>query len=368
MLDKEFFIARQLQSRNLTPSDLQNKKDISKKKLFSIAYAYYLLGLTNVNTRTHYQIVIDHFIQFMLNIKDITPLDANGMDVSLWKDDLLRTGGVGGARPNANLDRFASHERTSVHNKIAILSAFFKFLQKPGMDGSPPLVAYSPVDALHDKIKIEKYGHSKKINLQIFKKILKQIEYKTLKGLRDLALIYGYYITGRRNSEWVSLTWGQVNLDNSTYTFTRKGQKITTDELPKQLQRYLNRYLVERWGRDYKEKLHSSSYLFTALPGHGGTRQLIDPNFPLNERSMLKIIKFYAKKAGIDPTTITVHSLRHLHAESYLAAGASVEEVRARLCHESLATTQRYLSTMDNEKNKLAPKLDDLLNKPDLPH
>lgn len=367
MLDKEFFLAQQLQNKNLTPVDLQNK-NISKKRLFSIAYAYYLLGLTNKNTKEHYQIVIDHFIQFMLNIKNSTPLETNGIDVSLWKDDLLRTGGVGGAFPNSNLDRFVSHERTSVHNKIAILSAFFRYLQKPGMDGSPPLVAYNPVDALHDKVKIDKYGHSKKITISVFRKIVEKINTSTLKGLRDAALIYGYFITGRRNSEWVSLTWGQINFNTvpPTYSFIRKGQKQTIDELPEKLEFLLMKYLSNRWGEDFKEKLSSNSYLFTAMPGHGGSRQIVDPNFPLNERSMLKIIKYYAKKAGVDPNKITVHSLRHLHAESCLAAGASVEEVRARLCHESLATTQRYVSSMGNEKNRLASKLDDLLaNKPD---
>jgi site-specific recombinase XerD len=362
-MDKALSLAKHLQSKNLTPADLQGKKDISRNNLFLIAYAYYLLELRNKNTKKHYQAVIDHFIRFMANTRQAIPLDSIGIDISLWRDDLARTGGIAGAPLITNLDKYHPHEKTSIHNKLAILSAFFRYLQKPGLDGSPPLITYNPVDSLHDKIKVEKYGRSKKISHDILKKVLKQINLKTVKGLRDYALVYGYFITGRRNSEWVSLKWGQLNFASSpfTYTFVGKGGKHVTDEFPAPLLNILLTYLKFRWGADFHQKIHSDTYLFTAIPGRGGARQIVDPNHPLTERSMLRVIKCYAKKAGIDTTKITVHSLRHLHAESYLAAGASVEEVRARLCHESLATTQQYVSTMNSEKNRLANKLDEMV-------
>ena len=149
-----------------------------------------------------------------------------------------------------------------------------------------------------------------------------------------------------------------------TYTFVRKGEKDTRDELPDSVLEALVDYLVKRYGVNFEDFVHKDSYLFTALDGRGGIRQIKDPNHPLTEFSMLRILKRLAKQANIDPDTITVHSLRHLHAESYLEAGASVEEVRARLCHQSLATTQRYVSSMKNEKNRLANKLDEMLKKP----
>jgi integrase/recombinase XerD len=233
------------------------------------------------------------------------------------------------------------------------------------MDGSPPLVVYNPVDALSDKVKVNKYGRSKKISLDNFRKILDQIDLTVCQGLRDYALLYGYFITGRRNSEWVNLTWGQINHSTNppSYSFIRKGQLETTDELPSQLWNAIIKYLIMRWGEDYSEKIDNNTYLFSAMPGRGGARQIIDPNNPLDERTMLLIIKKYAKQAGLNPNKITIHSLRHLHAETYLEAGASVEEVRARLCHASLATTQHYVSSMNNDKNRLASKLDDMIKK-----
>jgi len=366
-MDRAFQLAKQLKDSSLTPADLRSKRNINEDKLFVIAYAYYLLSITNEQTRDQYKRTIDHFIRFMANVRNVTPLKAIGLDVSLWRDDLVRTGGVCGTPPEGSTDRCLPQEKSSVHTKVCILSAFYKFLQKPGLDGSPPLMLHNPVEALRDRFKIEKYGRSKKISIDSLKKIIAEIDLDTVRGLRDYALIYGYFMTGRRNSEWLTIKWGQLNFntDPPTYSFVRKGQKQTADELPEALLLTLTNYLRKRWGDDFEAKIQEDTYLVTAMPGRGGTRQTIDPNQPLTRRSMLRIVKSYAKQAGLDAKKITVHSLRHLHAEAYLAAGASVEEVRARLWHQSLATTQRYASSMTNEKNRLADKLDDILNKSD---
>lgn len=364
-----YVLAQYLQDNKINPADLQrSKKQFNRDQLFFISYAYYLLGLTNENTRKHYKTVLDQFTRFVSNSSSITPLDAAGIDVELWREDLIRTGGVAGALPTMNLDKYCPHEKSSIHNKVDILSAFYKFLQKPGLDGTPPLISYNPVEALRQRFKVEKYGSSKKISIQTLQKILDQIDKNTVKGARDYALIYGYFMTGRRNSEWLTLRWGQINFntDPITYNFVRKGQKETTDELPESILEALVEYLVMRHGEDFQSQLQSDTYLFTAMDGRGGVRQMMDPNHPLTEFSMLRILKTLAIEAGIDPNSLTVHSLRHLHAEAYLEAGASVEEVRARLCHQSLATTQRYVSSMKNEKNRLANKLDEMLKKKDI--
>jgi integrase/recombinase XerD len=366
IMSQVYALAQYLQDNKINPADLQkSNKQFNRNQLFLVAYAYYLLGLTNENTRKHYKTVIDQFTRFVSNTSAINPLDAVGIDVALWREDLIRTGGIAGALPTMNLDKYYPQENSSIHNKVSILSAFFKFLQKPGLDGTPPLIAYNPVEALRQRFKVEKYSSSKKISIQTLQKIIDQIDRKTIKGARNYALIYGYFMTGRRNNEWLTLKWGQINFntDPITYNFIRKGQKETTDELPESVLEALVEYLIIRYGEDFQDQVYSDTYLFTAMDGKGGIRQIVDPNHPLTEHSMLRILKNLAIKAGIDPNSLTVHSLRHLHAESYLDAGASVEEVRARLCHQSLATTQRYVSSMKNEKNRLANKLDEMLKK-----
>jgi len=364
MLEKYFPLARQLQKASVSPADVYDKKDIRREHAFMLAYSYYLLTIDNESTREQYRSIIDHFARFTANVRNITPLDALGIDISLWREDLIRTGGVAGAPSGKTLVRYEPNGKASVHKKVSVLSAFYKFLQTPGLDGTPPLVTYNPVDALHKRFKIEKYGRSKKISLETLKKIIKEIDLRSLKGLRDYSLIYGFFITGRRNREWLRLQWSQINFNTDPVTFKciRKGQKDTIDELPDELLKVLITYLSKRWGEDFLDTIDGETYLFTAMPGRGGSRQIIEPNNPLTERSMLRILKGYAKAAGLDETTITVHSIRHLHAQSYLEAGADVEEIRARMGHAGLATTQRYLSSFESGKNRLAGKLHQMLS------
>lgn len=359
-------IARELTAMSLVPADYAKKHPRAPRPfLFLIAVNQYLLSISNENTRQRYKIVIEHFTRFMVNVRNTTPLETQGIDVLLWREDLLLTGGVAGSKENTDISKCAPQAKSSVEHKTAILSAFFQFLMRPGLDGSEPLVKQNPVEALTTRFTIEKYASARKIDQQTLKKIMAQIDVRTVMGLRNYALLYGYFLTGRRNTEWVTLQWGNINFNKNppSYSFIRKGKKETVDELPKSLLDVICVYLKARYGTDFAKKLTPDAYVFTAMPGKGGSRQRLDENAPLTERFVLKLVKKLARKAGLDPTKVTVHSLRHLHAESLLEMGASVEEIRARLKHESLATTQRYISSMDDERNRLADKLSQILGK-----
>lgn len=357
-------VAKNLQANAKSPAELAVTGKLPKHQVFLIAYASFLLSISNENTRNLYKIVIDHFIRFLATTRGVLPLDTIGLDIALWREDLMKTGGILGAKANSDLSIYAPNTPSSIENRTSILSSFFKYLGKPGLDGSPPLVASNPVEALQTRFKIPKYGNSKKISLEVFRSILKQIDIKTIKGLRDYALLFGYFMTGRRNSEWVTLKWGNLSFVKSPpkYSFVIKGRKQVSDEMPAKLWEVLKFYLKTRWGENFHLVLRPESYLFTALEGRGGSRQKEDPNQPLTESYVLELIKILASKAGVDPESVTVHSIRHLHAQTYLESGASVEEVRARLKHQSLATTQTYVSTMEDETNKLADVLNEKLD------
>jgi integrase len=49
--------------------------------------------------------------------------------------------------------------------------------------------------------------------------------------------------------------------------------------------------------------------------------------------------------------TSKVHQLRHTFAREMEAAGAKVSDIQARLGHESLATTGRYLAALKSAEN-----------------
>ncbi|GIH97300.1 tyrosine-type recombinase/integrase [Planobispora siamensis] len=52
-----------------------------------------------------------------------------------------------------------------------------------------------------------------------------------------------------------------------------------------------------------------------------------------------------AAKLGIH---VRIHDLRHAHASWLLAGGADLQVVKERLGHASIATTEKYLHTLDD--------------------
>ena len=55
--------------------------------------------------------------------------------------------------------------------------------------------------------------------------------------------------------------------------------------------------------------------------------------------------------------TSKVHALRHTFARAMEDSGAKVSDIQARLGHESLATTGRYLATLKRAENEHADNL-----------
>jgi integrase len=58
-----------------------------------------------------------------------------------------------------------------------------------------------------------------------------------------------------------------------------------------------------------------------------------------------------AKRAGLG-TDVRFHDLRHTHASWILAGGADLKVVMERMGHTQLATTQRYLHTLDDANDR----------------
>jgi integrase len=73
---------------------------------------------------------------------------------------------------------------------------------------------------------------------------------------------------------------------------------------------------------------------------------------PLTGEAVAQALKRYAAEAGVDPDSITIHSLRHLGAELYYAASGDVHETQRFLDHVRLETTSIYLQQLTGEEHR----------------
>ncbi len=161
-------------------------------------------------------------------------------------------------------------------------------------------------------------------------------------GSRNKALLEVLYATGARASEVVSLRLKDVDLDYSYLRCKGKGNKERIVPLGSQAREFLHKYLSEARPllvRDYAK----------ACPDVSTTRQAVDwdvPVFlsrlghPLRREDVWRIVKDYAKRAGIK--AISPHTLRHSFATHLLERRADLRSVQEMLGHASIATTQVY--------------------------
>jgi integrase/recombinase XerD len=62
----------------------------------------------------------------------------------------------------------------------------------------------------------------------------------------------------------------------------------------------------------------------------------------LSRQGVFDIVKRHAKSAGIEPTRVSPHVLRHSAATHMVEAGADLRTVQEMLGHATISTTQVY--------------------------
>ena len=163
--------------------------------------------------------------------------------------------------------------------------------------------------------------------------LLAQPDEKTIKGIRDKAMLELLYATGIRVSELIHLSVRDVNL-KLNYISCSSMEKSRAVPFGNTAKKAVETYVEQ--ARDVLLKENDSPNLFINCNGTAMSRQ-----------GFWKILKYYAKLAGIEKE-ITPHTLRHSFAVHLLQNGADLRSVQEMLGHSDISTTQIYLSLNTN--------------------
>lgn len=171
--------------------------------------------------------------------------------------------------------------------------------------------------------------------------LLEQANGDSPKEIRDKAMLELLYATGIRVTELISLKVSDVNLPMH-FIMCRDPHKERMIPFGTQAHDALERYLGGVRAEMVEDK--SSEILFANCSGK-----------PMSRQGFWKLIKFYAKKAGIT-ADITPHTLRHSFAAHLVENGADLKSVQEMLGHSDISTTQIYANMNHNRIREVYAK------------
>lgn len=163
---------------------------------------------------------------------------------------------------------------------------------------------------------------------------------------RNTCLMELLYATGMRVSELVGLPISATRGDPRLLLITGKGGKERMVPLSPPARVALADWLEERDRQDEQartKRLPVSRFLFAS---RGKSGHLTRHRFYL-------LIKEFAVAAGVDPSKVTPHTLRHAFATHLLANGADLRAIQTMLGHADVATTEIYTHVLKERLSEL---------------
>ncbi len=256
---------------------------------------------TSVNTLSAYERDLTAFSDY-LKVKGLSFLDCSCMDVSVFKDLLIKNG----------------KSVSTVSRCMSTLRSFYKYLCATGK------ASFNPMTEIKNDKQEKKYFEI--LTEDEIDKLLALPDGRDFKGKRDKAMLEILYATGMKVTELVSVDLSDVNL-KMNYINCR-GTKDRIIMLYPKAVKVLDDYI--KTSRPYFVSDDEETALFVNVTGERMTRQ-----------GFWKLLKTYACRAGISKT-ITPHTLRHSFATHLLQNGADIHDIKDILGHSDISSTQVY--------------------------
>jgi integrase/recombinase XerD len=257
-------------------------------------------------------------------------------------DGVLRVAGAAGAGPvnpgehadagiatvtTQDVSDFLGHRKgegiaaSSLRVELIAIKVFFRWLSARGRRvGDPAEAVLSPRMEQH---------LPETLNEQQVRQLLESVTGNSALDLRDRAILETFYASGLRIGELTGARLENLSLEEGWVRVTGKGNKTRLVPVGEAARQAISRYL--RDSRPDLVRPKTKSWIF--LNRNGGQ---------LTTARVWQIVKERATAAGMDPSRIYPHLLRHSFATHLLGNGADLRVIQEMLGHADIATTQIY--------------------------
>jgi len=279
-------------------------------------------SLKTVNNYDHY---LTRFFEFS---KVTSPKDLTDDKIREFRLYLNRQPGV-----KIKGQQASTLKKNTQNYHLIALRSFLKYLMKRGITSlSPDRIDLAKIKERSLDL-ISSQELTRLLNAPTENVIETNKKDDLLRRLRDKAILELFFSTGLRLSELCSLN-SDLDLSKDEFSIRGKGEKVRVVFLSEAAKVAIRNYLKLR--KDMDEPL------FVQFSQHGTKNNRLTP------RSIERIVKFYAIKAGISKK-VTPHIIRHSFATDLLSNGADIRSVQMMLGHANIATTQIYTHITDKQ-------------------
>jgi site-specific recombinase XerD len=239
----------------------------------------------------------------------------------------------------------------TINRKISSLSALYKWIMKYVDNSSGfQIIKFNPFSNLKEEKPTINNEETEFLTEEECKVLISSIDTTTILGLRNKAVLSLALTTALRKSEIINIRLKDI-IKYGHYDVikvVRKGNKLDMVKLQPKVKELIYSYVKES-GRTFENS--GENYLFLGHSLNKNNKEKLDAS------TLNYMIKKVCKTANIDKN-LRVHSTRHTAITIAITKGATIEKVREFAAHKNIATTNRYIHSIDKLKDNAGDIID----------
>ena len=231
----------------------------------------------------------------------------------------------------------------TINRKVSSLSSLYKWLLKyqDNRTGTA-LLHYNQFGNLKEEKPKVNNKETEFLTNEECERLFQIFDTSNILELRNKTILLLALTTALRKSEMINIKIKDIAKygEYDVIHVVRKGNKKDMVKIQPALKDLIYEY-IQRTNRDVERD--KELYLFIGHSRNKRNNEKLDPS------SLNYMLKSICKKAGITKH-LKVHSTRHTAITLAITGGASIEKVRDFAAHQNIATTNRYVHSIDKLK------------------